>query len=161
MAANAKAEWVRGVLGVQLAAAAAPPGSAGTVDEAAFRRGFGNALTAWREASDAVDAQFNSLRKALLASDDEDLHRIAEFGLNGVTGSRKVGLHKALREVAAASGPALPPLAQKAVQAATEYRSFVQSDERVKACDAYPSIVTPIGTTLGRALSALAQALTL
>jgi hypothetical protein len=154
---DAKADWVLRVLGVQVGAAATARKS---FDEAAFRRDFRGALQAWRDASAEVDEQINELRTVLLATDDKDLHRIAEVGLNGITGTRKVGLQTALREIAAASGPALIPLATKAVRAAEEFRGFVQSDARVKACDAYPKITTPIGPTLGRALGALAQALT-
>ena len=158
MAADAKADWVLRVLGVQVGGAA-PVGK--PFDEAAFRRNFRAALQAWSGASEAVDAQINELRAVLLATDDKDLKRIAEFGLNGMTGTRKVGLLTALREIGGASGPALIPLARKAAHAAEEFRGFVQSDPRVRACDAYPKIVTPIGPTLGRALGALAQALTI
>ena len=157
MAEDAKSDWVLRVLGVPTG------GAAPTVkpfDEAAFRRDFRAALAAWRGAAGEVDAQINELRKALLATDDVGLHTIAESGLNGITGTRKVGLLAALREIGGASGPAMLPLARKAAQAAEEFRGFVQSDPRVKACDAYPKITIPIGPTLGRALGALALALT-
>ena len=134
-------QWVLAVLGFPV-----PGGSPvrATLDEPAFRRSFKAAIDHWRNASDDVDAQLNELRKVLLATTDKDLHKIAEFGLNGITGTRKVGLQKALREVDAASGAALAPAAAKAAQAAEAYRSFVASDPRVKACDAYPKIKTPI-----------------
>ncbi|MGH7041884.1 MAG: hypothetical protein ACREFY_07110 [Acetobacteraceae bacterium] len=157
MAADAKSEWVLRVLGVPVGAAA-PAGK--PFDETAFRRDFRAALQAWLGASESVDGQLNELRRVLLATDDEGLHRIAEYGLNGITGTRKVGLQTALRNMAGASGPALIPLARKAAQAAEEFHGFVQADPRVKACDAYPKITAPIGPTLGRALGALAQALT-
>lgn len=156
MAGDAKADWVLRVLGVQAGAAAAKP-----FDEAVFRRDFGAALQAWRGASESVDAQIEALRRVLLATDDKDLHRIGDYGLNGITGTRKVALLTALREITGASGPAMIPLARKAAQAAEEFRGFIQSDVRVKACDSYPKITTPIGPTLGRALGALAQALTI
>ena len=157
MADDAKSAWVQRVLGMAVGATA--PGGR-IFDEAAFRRDFSAALQAWRGASEAVDAQIEELRKVLLATDDEGLHRIAEYGLNGITGTRKVGLLTALREIGGAAGPAVIPLARKAAKAAADFRGFVQSDARVKACDAYPKITTPIGPTLGRALGALAQALT-
>ena len=158
MAGDAKSDWVFRVLGVQVDTVAAGSGSK-PFDETAFRRDFRSALTAWRDATEEVDGQLNELRKVLLATDDDDLHKIAEFGLNGITGTRKVGLQKALIEVGGASGDKLPPLARKAVQAAEEFRAFAQSDARIKACDAYPKISVPIGPTLSRALGALAQAL--
>jgi hypothetical protein len=158
MATDAKVEWVQRVLGVQLTGAA---DAAKRFDEPAFRSSFRNALLAWRDASEAVDEQINVLRGVLLDSDDEGLKRIADSGLNGITGTRKVGLQAALREIMGVSGPALIPLAKKAAQAAADFGDFVQSDPRVKACDAYPKITTPIGPTLVRALGALAQALTI
>ncbi len=157
MAEDAKSDWVLRVLGVQTNGAAP---TAKPFDDVAFRRDFRAALVTWRGASEDVDAQINELRRVLLATDDAGLRGIAEYGLNGITGTRKVGLLAALREVGGASGPALLPLARKAAQAAEEFRGFVQSDPRVKACDAYPKITTPIGPTLGRALGALALALT-
>lgn len=158
MAADAKAEWVARVLGVRVGGSS--PTGAG-FDEAGFRRAFAAALQRWRDASEKVDAQIGALRNALLATDDADLHRIADTGLNGITGRRKVGLQTALGELAGASGPKLVPLARKAAEAAQEYQSFVQSDPRVHACDAYPKITTPIGATLGPALGDLARALSI
>lgn len=152
MAGDAKADWVQRVLGVVVPAAE-------PFDEVAFKRSFRDAIAAWRDASESVDAQLNDIRAALLDTDDKDLHRIAEFGLNGITGKRKVGLQAALLEVGGASGPALPALARKAAQVAEDYRGFVQTDPRVKACDLYPDIRSPIGSTLGGALQTLARSL--
>jgi hypothetical protein len=156
MAGDAKADWVTRVLGISVGGAVA---GTKAFDPAVFRRDFGNAIESWRSASDAVDAQINELRQVLLATDDEELHWIADAGLNGITGRRKVGLLAALREVGSASGEAVIPAARKAAAAANEFRTFAQSDPRVKACDAYPYIKTPIGPTLSQALGVLAQAL--
>ena len=154
MAGDLRAEWIQRVLGVTIGA-----GSAGAFDEAAFKRSFKAALVKWRDASQSVDGQLGEIRTALLETDDAALHRIAEFGLNGITGRHKVGLQAALLEVGQAGGAAVPPLARKAAQAAREFQAFVQSDPRVKACDQYPDLKTPIGATLVAALGALAQAL--
>jgi hypothetical protein len=157
MAGDAKSDWVLRILGVQVGPAAP---AATAFNETAFRKTLAAAVKTWRDASEDVDAQIEELRRALLATDDKDLHRIAEFGLNGITGKRKVALLTALRELMGASGPKLIPLAQKAAQAAEDFGGFVQTDIRVKACDSHPKIKTPIGPTLGRALGELAQALT-
>ncbi len=159
MPGDAKAEWVKRVLGVIVATAPPDGGPAATFDEVAFKRSFRAALATWRDASESVEAQLNDIRKALLDTDDDELHRIAEYGLNGITDRRKVGLHAALLELGQAAGAAVPPLAKKAAQAAVEYQLFVRSDARVTACDLYPDIKTPIGPTLGEALGKLAQAL--
>jgi hypothetical protein len=156
VADDAKADWVLRVLGVQTGSGAP---DAKPFDEAAFKRDFTAAVTAWRSASEDVDGQINDMRKALLATNDADLHRIADTGLNGITGSRKVGLQKRLIDVGRASGDAIAPAALNAAKAAHAYRVFLQSDPRVAACDAYPKIKTPIGATLGKALGVLAKTL--
>jgi hypothetical protein len=162
MAADVKAEWVQRVLNVSVgdASAAAGAQATGIVDDVAFKRRFATAVKLWRDASESVDGQLNELRRVLLATDDKELHRIAEFGLNGITGTRKVALQKALLAVGGGSGSALVTLGREAAERADEYRAFITSDPRVKACDAYPKITVPIGATLGGALGELSRSLT-
>jgi hypothetical protein len=162
MAADARTEWVQRVLNVAVGAAGEPsePQATGPVDDVAFKRRFAGAVKIWRDASESVDGQLNELRRVLLATEDKDLHRIAEFGLNGITGTRKVSLQKALLAMGAASGSALVTLGREAAQRADEYRAFITSDPRVQACDAYPKITVPIGATLGGALAELSRSLT-
>lgn len=156
LAADAKAEWVQRVLGIGPGAAGGPA----SFQEAVFRRDFAASITAWRDAFEAVGGQIERLRKHLLGTDDADLHRIAEFGLNGITGTRKVGLETAMREIAAARGAAIVPLANKAAAVAAEFRGFISSDPRVAACDACPDFSVTIGATLAAALGVLEKALT-
>lgn len=160
MADDNKNAWLSRVLGVAATGGAkAAPGKPGAFDEAKFRKDFRAALLAFQSESEAVEAQINLIRLALLETSDPALHRIAEFGLNGITGTRKVGLQKALREIEAAQGEALVKQAGKAAAIAEEYRGFITSDRRVIACDMYPKIQRKIGPSLGDALGALAAAL--
>ena len=155
MSGTATDEWVRRVLGV----AVVPPGGSART-EAAFRADFGKAVGAWMAASEAVDGQINALRKFLLATNDPGLHKIADAGLNGITGTRKVALAKALQEVGAAKGEAVATAAARAAEAAAAFRSFAEADPRIAACDACPELPISIAATLGRGLTALEQALT-
>jgi hypothetical protein len=156
MVAEAQAEWVERVLGIRAGAA---DGTA-SFQETAFRRDFAVSVTAWRDAFEAVGGQIERLRKHLLGTDDAGLRRIAEFGLNGITGTRKVGLEVAFREIAAARGAAIVPLAKKAAAAAAEFSGFIGSDPRIAACDACPEFSVTIGGTLAAALGVLERALT-
>src|SRR4051812_24200118 len=153
MAAAVQTEWVRRVLGVS------PPAPADATLGGQARVDFRGAILAWREASEEVDGQLNALRKILLTTDDPDLHRIADAGLNGITGTRKVTLAKALQEVGAAKGAAVPAAGKAAAKAAAEFRSFVAGDKRIAACDACPEVEVSIAATLGRGLAALENAL--
>jgi hypothetical protein len=154
--AESQAEWLQRVLGI----APTTSGRTAPFDETAFQRDFAASIVAWRDASEAVGAQLERLRKHLLATNDAGLQRIAEFGLNGITGTRKVGLETAFREIAAARGAAIVPLANKAAAAAAEFRHFISGDPRVAACDACPAFSVTIGATLAAALGAVERALT-
>jgi len=148
---TAKSAWIERVLGVRISTAGnGAGGAAGGIDAA---------LAQWRQADEAVGEQLNSLRKILLGTSDPDLHRIAEFGLNGITGRYKVGLQAALMELDRAAPAARPAIAGKAVKFAAAFRQFVQTDKRVAACDACPATPVSISRTLGDSLARLEQAL--
>lgn len=155
MAGDTRVEWLQRVLGI--AAPTTPPQK---FDEAAFRKNFGVAIVAWRTAFESVGEQINVLRKLLLETADPDLHQIAEFGLNGITGTRRVTLEKAMREIAGSKGDAVVTLAGDAARAAADFRNFVSTDPRIAACDACPTNTVQIGVTLGTALAALEKAMT-
>ena len=78
------------------------------------------------------------MQQALLKTDDEELHEIAEFGLNGVTGDLKVPFMAALQELEASSGPKLTQSAGKVRDAATKFQAYLASDETVTVCDKNP-----------------------
>jgi hypothetical protein len=151
---DTKSEWLARVLGVTVGRGAGAGRNAATI-----RRDLEAAQAAWLEATATVDQQLNALRALLLRTKDPDLHRIAEYGLNGITGTRKVALAKALQEVTTAPDGKLVPLAGKAAQAAAEFRAFVQADRRVAACDSCREVTVTIGATLGGALGRLERAL--
>lgn len=139
--ADAKHAWVKRVLGVDVAGG----GDRGAADLSA-------ALAAWRQALDKVDGQISALQSVLRSSPDEDLHEIAEFGLNAITGSNKIKLQAALLEIPA----------KKAVAArlAGAFAAHLATDKRVAACDANPfGVALSIRATLVPALGALQAAL--
>lgn len=151
---NAKADWVRRVLGVTPG-----PGASGGFDEAAFRKTVATARAAWRSANDTINQQLDALRKVLRDSPNPGLQRIGEFGLNGITGRRRTALESRLLEFDAAQGPALKTLAQATSASAQEFRTFIESDPRVAACDACPVTPVTLRKTLGTALLILERTL--
>ncbi len=86
MATDQQADWVRRVLGIQTG----PEGAADAGRQAA------DLLAAFQDAKDDVDAGLTRLQGALRATEDEDLVRIADLGLFGMTNGAGVGLVKAL-----------------------------------------------------------------
>jgi hypothetical protein len=119
------------------------------------------AVQAWRKASDSVDAQITALQAALRKDDDEDMHEIADKGLNAVTGNYKVRLMAALHEAVSTDGAVLKQVAAKGLPVVKGFRSHLNSDVRVAACDDNPfGVKVSIRQTLGSALTELEAAFT-
>lgn len=146
MADEKKNAWVTRVLGVAFTdgGGSAAPSS------------IAEAAAAWRAAVEAVDAQITALQSALRGTDDEELHEIAEFGLNAVTGNHKVRLMAALmgaerggeRDRAKLAGLIAP------------FRTHLENDERVDACDENPfGVPMSVRATLIPALDGLARSI--
>ena len=112
------------------------------------------ARVAWQDASDIVDGQISVLQVALRATNDDELHDIAEFGLNAVTANYKVRLMAAMREVDA-GGPR-----DKLAKLVDAFSQHIASDERVEACDDnHLGVPVSIRMTLGPALANMRAAL--
>ena len=140
---TAKRDWVARVLGVQI----------GTT-EAGGQAEDGPLLPIWLDAKDVVDTQLGKFQQALRGFGDPDLDRIAEFGLNGVTGTSSVGLMVALRE--ADTPGAAAPQRRKLAEAIQSYRSFLNDDRIVALIDDNPFGVTlGLKSTLGGVLDEL------
>ena len=88
-------------------------------------------LPLWLDAKDEVDSKVGRLQGSLRGVGDPDLDRIAEFGLNGVTGTSSVGLMVALREADARAS-------QKLAGAIDSCRAFLDGSEVVKLIDDNP-----------------------
>ena len=146
MAETEQVEWVSRVLGVSGGA------KAGGGGEAALRE----AAARWRDASDAVDAQIAQLQQALRGSKDTELQEIGQYGMNAVTGNFRVPLMAAL--AGAQQGNAQDQ--SKLVGAIARFRSHLESDERVEACDDNPfGVAVSLRGTLIPALDELARSL--
>jgi hypothetical protein len=143
--AESKDAWVRRVLGVDPSATSAGGGVSALPD----------ALASWRQALETVDGQIAGLQRILHGSPDEDLHEIAEFGLNAMTGSYKTKLQAALMDASAN-----PAKSAAAARLAASFAAHLGSDKRVAACDGNPfGVNLAIRATLVPALDSLQRAL--
>ncbi|HEX5325448.1 MAG TPA: hypothetical protein VFW75_02150 [Acetobacteraceae bacterium] len=140
---GAKAAWVKRVLGVE-------PGSGG----GATARAFNTALAGWQAALATVDGQIETLQAILRGSPDSELHDIAEFGLNAMTGDHKVKIETALIEMR--GGTITPRAAGTAVSLIGSFQAHLAGDERIAACDANPfGVKLSLRETLTPALQGL------
>lgn len=148
---DAKAAWIKTVLGIEVGAASS------TVS---FGTAWKRVTARWRAASDEVDGQIGKLQGTLRATTDPDLKRIADAGLNGITGNHKVPVLAALQEINAAGPETLRAAAARARPAVDAFISHLTSDPRVEACDRNPfSVTVTIRATLVPALQDLSTTL--
>lgn len=117
-------------------------------------------LEIWRDARDRANDQIGKLQGAMRGTRHPVFVRVADQGLNGVTGRLQVGLQVALMEVDAATGPARAQARAKALSALEEFRSFLASDPVVPLLEANPmKVVVDLRGNLGQACTAIEQAL--
>ncbi|HVC60367.1 MAG TPA: hypothetical protein VND19_08425 [Acetobacteraceae bacterium] len=148
---SSKAEWIKRVLGLDLA----PPNPVTPKEPVDL-----NAI--WRDAKEATDQQLNVLAGKLRATGDPDLVRIADLGLFSIGGGRgiNVALRKALLEYGAASTDRRPAAAQQVRKAVTDYRAAITGNPGIALIDRNPFGVTVgLGPRLGAALDRIEQSL--
>jgi hypothetical protein len=127
---------LKGVLSPRVAsgkpapAASAGAGSAPAANLAEYR-------TRWRTAREAVGTGLTKLQSVLKGKEEPAFHRVAEFGLNGITGRLQVGLEVALLECES-SGGRDPKAKAKAAKVAADFRKFLQTDAMVRLVDENP-----------------------
>jgi hypothetical protein len=139
-------------------AAASTPPAVVLSDE--FRKQWAAARQAWEAASGAVDAQLAQLQGALKKSKDEDFQRIAEYGLNAVTGNFKVPLMAALIEMDGISEEAFPKTAARTRSLVARFRKHIETNEKVAVCDDNPfGVKVSVRQTMGGGLARLEEAL--
>ena len=112
------------------------------------------------EASDTVDEQIGALQRVLRATEDPELHEIAEFGLNAMTGGFKTKLRAALLDLGDTSPENGSPQAAKALAAVRGLQEAIAADPRVAACDNNPGgVKVAIRATMLPALNQMQAAL--
>jgi hypothetical protein len=149
MASQPQQDWVKRVLGFV-------PHGAGAVDVRAVRA----AVRAWREASEAVDAQVSALQAVLKASADPDLQEIADFGMVALSGGNRTRILAAVAELEHADPPP-PELLKRTATIVAKCRAHFASDPKVRGFDSNPfGVKVSIRATLTPVLQQIEAAVT-
>lgn len=95
------------------------------------------------------------LQSKLAESENPDAHRIAKFGLDGITEGNSVALMGAMLAERMAPAATKPAAADKVRQACKDYRAFLTKDPIIALCEDNPfvkgvSIVAPLTAALRR-----------
>lgn len=99
---------------------------------------WGQVVAGYRSAASTAGQQVDALRRVLRASEDVDLHPIADTGLNAITDNHRVPLEAAILDFDSAT------TAQRAAAMATvsvkaqEFLDHIQSSEKVAHVDTNP-----------------------
>jgi hypothetical protein len=123
---------------------------------------WGKALAAYAKAGEAVDNQIAALQLAMRESGDEELEELADVLLDAVNGGLAGPMITALKAIGnGKNAEAVTSNRPTALQAVRAFRSHIETDERVAACDEVDSgAQVNIRTTLRPALAGLEAALT-
>lgn len=125
------------------------------VDSQAVRTG----REAYLAAKEAVGVDLNGLQVALRDLGEPRFARVADAGLNGITGKLQVGLEVALLNLIA-SGGSDAAARTKALSLVAEFRQFVTTDPIVQLCDTNPfGVAVGIRAKLVPALDVVEQSL--
>ncbi|MCO6415437.1 hypothetical protein JYK14_04495 [Siccirubricoccus sp. KC 17139] len=116
-------------------------------------------LALWRDAKEEVDAGLNRLAGELRATGDENLVRIADFALYGMTNGEGMGLMKALMQLRAAPPDHQGTAARAVRDAALAYCKAVLGHPLARLVDENPfGIPVGIESRLVAALDRIAEA---
>lgn len=152
MVSETQNAWLSRVLGIT------PPGMPAPATEEAGMPAA-ELITLFRDAKEDVDAGLGKLQAELRATEDEDLVRIADLGMFGMTNGEGVGLMKALMELRGAAPEKQEPLRKAARAAAAAYKTAVFSHPLADLVDENPfGVSVGIKARLGPALDTIARA---
>lgn len=140
--------------------------STGQTDAAVATTGSGpasptvKALPVWQKARDKAGAQISQLQSALRETGHPLLVRIADQGLNGITGRLQVGLQTALMEFDAATVGKRRRQRDEALQAVADFKKFLVDDKGLPLLGVNPFGVTvTLREDLAEAMTTLEESL--
>lgn len=167
MATQDQGAWVYRVLGVWTAVGDAPqgaephtapatPGSTAPAPEGHLAPA--ELLALFRDAKEEVDTGLNELQKKMRETENEDMIRVADYGMYGMTSGEGVGLMKALFDLRAAAPDRRDAMAKAARDAAAAYKAAVFKHKLVDLVDRNPfGVKVGIKVRLGAALDTIAR----
>lgn len=120
------------------------------------RPSFEAARQRWTTAVDTAEAEVQALVATLRKTEDVELHAIADMHLGTVMGGQRVPLTTALFNVALAQKAAIGVVAERALTAIATFRTHLDSDPRIAACERNPfGVSVSLRAPLRRALADL------
>ena len=127
---------------------------------AAWEKTWKDARLVWQTASDSIDLQISALQSKLKGSDDPELQEIGEFGLNAITGNRRVRVMAAMRDLDGLDSPPDKGTISKVSKTIEELESHIDNDDRIAAVDNNPFGVTvSVAKSISSALAQVKTAL--
>jgi hypothetical protein len=149
--ALAKDEWVSRVLGLQV-------GGGADEDEDVGPQ-LGDSFKGLNDGYELVGKQIAELQTTLRNSSDPDLQRIAEFGLNALTGGLRVKLQVAVTPLLSHTSTDPGGDAKKVTKIAGEFMKLLTVDGKIRAFDRNPfGVNVAIAATLKPRLLQLTKA---
>jgi len=127
----AQKAWISKVLGVSLPDDTPQPA-------AREKPAAGPLLPLWIDAKERAGDQIGKLQSALRSMRHPILDRVADQGLNGITGRLQVGLQVALTEFDRAQGDEREKARAKLGQKLQDFRSFLKTDKVLPALEQNP-----------------------
>jgi len=91
---------------------------------------------AFRVATEEIDSEITKMQKFLLTQEDEELQRIGEYGMNGITGNFKVPLMAALFELQGSDAEGRKKAAKKATATIAKFREHLDASDNAERIDA-------------------------
>jgi hypothetical protein len=159
--ASPRSEWVQRVLGVTVPDDGARARSSSDKPGPRAAAPAARPLAMWLAAKDAAGAQIAALQAAMRAQPHPMFPRLADRGLNGITGRLQVGLQVALTDFEHTGVAGRDAARAKASKAVVDLRNFLATDAVVPLLDGNPLGVTvDLKGGLGAALDAIDRALT-
>ena len=159
--ASPRSEWVQRVLGVTVPEAGAPPGNPLDKSAPPAAASAVRPLEVWLAAKEVAGAQIVALQAAMRAQPHPMFPRLADRGLNGITGRLQVGLQVALMDLERTGSAGRDAARAKASKAAADLRTFLATDAVVPLLDRNPlGVAVDLRGGLGAALDAIDRALT-
>jgi hypothetical protein len=145
--------WLLRVLGLD-------PSSGSPSGAAAGAPRVGKALPVWIAAREQVGEQITKLQDAMRGTKYPLLEKLADRGLNGITGRLQVGLQVQLMELDQSDAAGRSQAAGKVRTGIADFRAFLQTDRIVPLIEKNPfGVPVTLSASLGEALAAIEQIL--
>ena len=95
-------------------------------------------MALWQDGKDRADKSISALQQVLKGNSIPALNRIAEFGLNGLSGRNQTALMKALFDYSRAGADTRDTAAKQLSEQVSAYRGMLNGDAAIALCENNP-----------------------